>query len=73
MISALHVRTLEQHGIAISAYNRIRRDQFGITIGLLNYAFRLHGIQLGLINIAKNNPAPFRVLPVLNVHFHSEH
>jgi hypothetical protein len=42
----------------------------GVSAGL--YAPRaneLNGIQIGVVNIAKNNPSPFRVLPIVNVHF----
>jgi hypothetical protein len=32
-------------------------------------ARELHGVQIGLLNIAGNNPAALRVLPGLNLHF----
>lgn len=44
--------------------------QRGISIGLLNYARELHGMQIGVLNIAGNNSSPFRVLPLLNGHGH---
>jgi len=28
----------------------------------------LNGVQVGILNRAKNNRAPFKILPVLNVH-----
>ena len=56
--------------MSVSAYNRVRGVQTGISIGLLNYARELHGFQVGLINIARNNASPFRVLPLLNAHLH---
>jgi hypothetical protein len=34
-----------------------------------NFARELNGVQIGVINIAKNNRAPFRVLPIINAHF----
>jgi hypothetical protein len=34
----------------------------------VNYAQELHGAQIGLINIARNNSSATRVLPILNVH-----
>jgi hypothetical protein len=43
-------------------------SQRGLTIGLLNYAKELHGIQLGVLNIAGNNRGLAHVLPVLNLH-----
>jgi hypothetical protein len=56
-------------GLSVSAYNQIRGLQAGVAIGLLNFARRLKGIQIGLLNIARNNPPPFRVLPIINAHF----
>jgi len=63
----LMVKAGELSGAAVSAYTRVRGTQHGITIGLVNIARSLHGIQLGVLNYAGNNPAPFKVLPVLNV------
>jgi len=54
--------------VSVSAFNQIRRVQTGISIGLVNYARELHGVQVGLLNIARNNASPFRVLPLLNLH-----
>lgn len=54
-------------GLSISAFNHVRGEQRGLTIGLLNVARTLHGVQLGLFNFAGNNPHPFRLLPGLNV------
>ena len=62
------VDTHELNGLAISPYNRVRGFQRGLTIGVYNSAAELHGLQLGLLNRAKNNRAPFKILPVLNVH-----
>ena len=55
-------------GLTASSFNHIRGVQNGLAIGLLNYADELHGLQLGLINIARNNPSGARVLPVANWH-----
>jgi hypothetical protein len=55
-------------GIGIGGYNDVRGVQKGITIGLLNRARELHGVQIGLFNCAENNPPFFRYLPVLNLH-----
>lgn len=41
-------------------------EQRGLSIGILNYARRLEGVQVGLINIARDNPPGRKVLPVLN-------
>lgn len=52
-------------GVSISAFNRIRGRQEGLSIGLLNIAEELHGVQIGLINIAWNKRS-FRVMPLVN-------
>ena len=56
-------------GVSVSAFNRVLGEQRGVAIGLLNYASRLHGVQIGLVNWADNNPAGLKVLPVANAHF----
>jgi len=55
-------------GVAASAYNHVGGEQHGLTIGLLNVAEALHGVQIGVFNYARNNPAPWKLLPILNVH-----
>lgn len=54
-------------GFSFAVYNRIYGEQDGLTIGIVNYAEELNGIQLGLINIAGNNSGIFKVLPIINV------
>jgi hypothetical protein len=54
-------------GVSVSAYNDIRGPQRGLTVGLYNYARELRGVQLGIINVARNNPAWARVLPGVNL------
>ncbi|HSM91575.1 MAG TPA: hypothetical protein VLT47_01745 [Anaeromyxobacteraceae bacterium] len=56
-------------GLSLSAVNWIRGEQRGLAIGIFNYADQLHGVQLGLFNIARNNPPMLRVLPLVNAHF----
>lgn len=53
-------------GGAVSAVSWLKGTQRGLTIGLLNYAWRLDGVQLGLINIVRENPKGRRVLPIVN-------
>lgn len=67
-ISPIRTRTWEMRGVSIAGYNRMKSDQFGLAIGVYNYARRLHGVQLGLINNARNNRGWRRVLPLFNVH-----
>ena len=56
-------------GFSASACNYVKGTQEGISIGIFNYAFRLRGIQIGLINVVRDNPKPLRVLPVFNANF----
>jgi hypothetical protein len=54
-------------GASLSSVNAIRGTQHGLTIGLVNYAERLRGVQIGAININKGARGPFKVLPIINV------
>ncbi len=56
----------ELKGIAVSAYNNIRGTQTGLSIGIVNYAYRVKGLQIGLVNIIRDNPRGRRVLPIIN-------
>lgn len=53
-------------GLTMSAWNRVRGDQYGISLGLLNTAWDLHGWQIGVLNYAANNPKGLRLLPLFN-------
>ena len=55
-------------GLSVSPYNHVRGPQYGLAIGVYNSTDELHGVQIGLINRAKNNRAPFKILPILNLH-----
>ena len=55
-------------GVSLSAFNHVKGDQYGLTIGVFNYASYLHGVQIGLLNYAKSNPTPFKLLPIANFH-----
>jgi len=56
-------------GFAASPFNYIRGNQTGLSIGIVNYAWSLRGVQLGLINIVRDNPKGLKVLPVFNAGF----
>jgi hypothetical protein len=56
-------------GGAVSPFNYIRGSQAGVTIGLVNYAWSVKGVQLGLVNIVRDNPAGLKVLPIFNTSF----
>ncbi len=69
MLSAANVRVGRDGslgGIGVSAFNQVRGNQHGLTIGVVNYARSLRGAQVGVINIVRDNPRGRRVLPVLN-------
>jgi hypothetical protein len=56
----------EMRGVmAAGVLNQIKGHQNGLAIALVNYARTLHGVQLGLINIVRDNPS-HKVLPVAN-------
>ncbi len=72
MVGVYTVRIIEGgtlRGVGVSSFNDIRGSQRGLTIGLVNHAWRLHGMQIGVINIVKNNPSGRRVLPLVNWNF----
>lgn len=52
-------------GGSLSAYNHIEGRQHGLTIGLINYARALDGVQLGIINIL-DRPRGRRVTVLFN-------
>ena len=54
--------------MSVGAYNRVRGTQVGLSIGIYNSARVLKGVQIGVLNRARNNKPPFRWLPILNVH-----
>lgn len=56
-------------GFAASAFNYIRGTQTGLSIGIVNYCWRLRGVQIGLVNIVRDNPKYLKVLPLINANF----
>jgi hypothetical protein len=56
-------------GLAASPFNFIKGPQTGISIGIVNYAHSVKGVQVGLVNIVRDNPRYLRVLPVFNSSF----
>jgi hypothetical protein len=56
-------------GIITGVYNRVYDTQRGLSIGIFNHADNLHGVQIGVLNFAGNNPEGLKILPLLNVHF----
>ena len=53
-ISILYTHIIKQHGVSIAIYNN---------------SSELHGLQIGLLNHAANNPKGLQWLPFINMHF----
>ena len=56
----------EFRGASASVYNRVSGRQRGFTLGVLNYAKELNGIQLGIINVSDNGGRR-RIIPLMSV------
>ena len=56
-------------GFALSGFNYIKGKQTGVSIGIVNYAYQLKGIQIGLVNYVRDNPDYLKVLPIINANF----
>ena len=56
-------------GLAASSFNYIRGAQTGLAVGIVNYAYSVKGLQIGLVNIVRDNPRGLKVLPVFNTSF----
>ena len=57
------------NGVSISAINFINGKQNGITIGLFNKAYSVHGVQVGLVNYISSKSGLTKVLPLINTQF----
>ncbi|HSG28764.1 MAG TPA: hypothetical protein VLA34_09810, partial [Candidatus Krumholzibacterium sp.] len=68
-VAGICVKAEEMRGFSAGCVNYFEDYQQGLAIGLFNFAEELSGIQIGLINIARNNPSGARVLPIINAHF----
>jgi len=56
-------------GFSASAFNHIKGRQTGVSLGIFNFAYKLNGIQIGLVNYVRENPKYLRILPVVNANF----
>ena len=56
-------------GLAVSGFNYMRGRQSGVSIGIINYAYSLKGLQIGLINYVRDNPTGMKLLPLVNFRF----
>ena len=72
-IGGLGVGGQDITGLAIGGYCKAQGKFTGLSIGVLNRARRLNGVQIGLLNYCRNNPPPFRLLPIINIHLGDDH
>lgn len=56
-------------GFSASAFNQIKGRQTGVTLGIVNVAYELNGVQIGLINYVRDNPGYRKILPIINANF----
>ncbi|MBX7119574.1 MAG: hypothetical protein K1X31_11290, partial [Gemmatimonadaceae bacterium] len=59
-------READVHGGVVAPVVITNGLQRGLAIGIVNYAHALDGVQVGLVNYVRDNPAGRRVLPVVN-------
>lgn len=59
-------RDADVRGATVSGVNVVYGSQRGLAIGIVNYTESLNGVQLGVLNIVRENPSGRRVLPVVN-------
>lgn len=68
-VAGVHLKVVDDghfRGAGMSAFSKINGRQDGLTIGLINYARELNGVQIGAINISENG-GNRRILPVINI------
>lgn len=56
-------------GFAASAFNFIKGQQNGVSMGIFNYAYKLKGFQIGILNYVRDNPKFLKLLPFINFNF----
>ena len=55
-------------GCSASAFNQIKGRQTGVALGIVNIAYELNGVQIGLINYVRDSPRYRTVLPLSLIH-----
>lgn len=56
-------------GFSASAFNQIKGRQTGVALGIVNVAYELNGVQIGLINYVRDSPRYRKILPIINANF----
>jgi hypothetical protein len=54
------------NGLTVSAFNHVKGEQRGVSLGLVNYAWEVNGVQLGVLNYVASNRKGLRLLPLFN-------
>jgi hypothetical protein len=68
ILAGTYVRAASVTGCAAGGWVRADESLAGLSIAVLNTTPALHGVQIGLLNHAGNNPRGFKWLPGLNLH-----
>ena len=56
-------------GLTASAFTYIKGSLRGVSLGIVNYAYEVSGIQIGLVNYVADNPPGLKILPIFNTSF----
>ena len=56
------------NGMSCALAHCYSKQQNGISIAIYNRTENLHGLQLGLLNYARNNPKLIKWMPIMNFH-----
>jgi hypothetical protein len=71
-VAIAHVR-IENDGIltglTAGAFTYIKGLLKGVSLGIVNYAYEVSGIQIGLVNYVADNPSGLKILPLFNTSF----
>lgn len=70
-ITTGYLNASKYRGVSFSSYSRFG-CMSGLSFALFNHTSELHGLQVGLLNYAGNNPKALRLLPVINLHLGKE-
>jgi hypothetical protein len=60
--------TKKMNGLSLSVFTNVIDTLNGVSVSLMNRTKELHGVQLGLWNVAENNKI-FKKMPILNFNF----
>lgn len=67
-ITAGKTEAWQMSGASIAGWNKIKGPARGLAIAVFNDVYELHGLEIGLLNRARNNRGIAEWLPVVNFH-----